>query len=71
MWIGADTGADTGAGTDGEGNDSLSHVIATELSTSGIPVEAVETVEVSGKTFVCLFVFSNWKEIRFEFKTEA
>eukprot|EP01084_Bolivina_argentea_P309347 535071_1 len=37
-WIGADT--------DGEGNDSLSHVIATELSTSGIPIEAVETVEV-------------------------
>ncbi len=46
-------------------------MIATELSTSGIPIEAVETVEVSGKTFACLFICSNWKEIRFEFKTEA
>ncbi len=41
MWIGADA--------DGEGNDSLTHLIATELSASGIPVAAVETLEVSGK----------------------
>ncbi len=67
MWIGADAGADT----NGEGNYSLARIIATELSTSGIPVEAVDAMEVSGKAFCCLFVFHNWKGKRFEFMTEA